>query len=402
MAHDIDICVVGGSIAGSAAAATFAREGYSVALIEREAAFRDKARGEGIHPWGMDEAEDLDLLDVVRAGGAHPLPTWLTYVDRVPLEPMLMAEHSAHGQVEQGSFHPRLQETMLDYAREQGVIVHRPATLVDIAPSPNGIAVRFERDGSTGSLITGIVLGADGTHSKTRSLAGIATNRDRLHHWFAGILIDGFGGDPDAAHSSLVTGGRFFILPQGNGRARAYLALMPSRIAPIQADRMGRAVLELMAAHLPEGVLASAHAAGPQGIFSNADIWPETHIADRIALIGDAAGTNDPSIGHGISLALRDVRELRDAVREHGLTQAALEQYSTCRARYYGTLRKYAQWMGELWLEEGTQADARRLTFRTARESDPDAGGFNMITVLGPRDLVADDAARARFIGESV
>ncbi|HEX3301907.1 MAG TPA: FAD-dependent monooxygenase, partial [Thermomicrobiales bacterium] len=121
MAHDIDICVVGGSIAGSAAAATFAREGYSVALIEREAAFRDKARGEGIHPWGMDEAEDLDLLDVVRAGGAHPLPTWLTYVDRVPLEPMVMAEHSARGQVEQGSFHPRLQETMLDYAREQGV-----------------------------------------------------------------------------------------------------------------------------------------------------------------------------------------------------------------------------------------------------------------------------------------
>ena len=54
---------------------TFAREGYSVALIEREAAFRDKARGEGIHPWGMDEAEDLGLLDVIRTGGAHPCPS---------------------------------------------------------------------------------------------------------------------------------------------------------------------------------------------------------------------------------------------------------------------------------------------------------------------------------------
>ena len=128
----------------------------------------------------------------------------------------------------------------------------------------------------------------------------------------------------------------------------------------------------------------------------------KTRAAVRIALIGDAAGTNDPSIGHGISLALRDVRELRDAVREHGLTQAALEQYSACRARYYGTLRKYAQWMGELWLEEGADADARRLRVRTARESDPDAGGFNMITMLGPRDLIADQAARSRFFGESV
>ncbi|HYP61924.1 MAG TPA: FAD-dependent monooxygenase, partial [Thermomicrobiales bacterium] len=102
MAQDVNICIIGGSIAGSAAAATFVREGYAVALIEREAAFRDKARGEGIHPWGVDEAEDLGLLDVIRTGGAHPLPTWLTYVDREPLEPLLMAEHSARGQVEQG------------------------------------------------------------------------------------------------------------------------------------------------------------------------------------------------------------------------------------------------------------------------------------------------------------
>jgi 2-polyprenyl-6-methoxyphenol hydroxylase-like FAD-dependent oxidoreductase len=400
--HHFDICIVGGSIAGSAAATTLACEGYSVALIEREAAFRDKARGEGIHPWGMDEAEDLDLLDVIRAGGAHPLPIWLTYVDRDPLEPMLMAEHSARGQVEHGSSHPRLQESMLGYARKQGAVVYRPATLVDITPSSEGMTVTFEQDGSSRSLVAGIVLGADGTHSKTRSLAGIATNKDRLHHWFAGVLIDGFAGDPDSAHSSLVTGGRFFLLPQGNGRARAYLALMPSKIAPIQADRSGRAMQELIGTYLPDGMVGNAHAAGPQGIFSNADIWPETRAGDRIALIGDAAGTNDPSIGHGISLALRDVRELRDAVREHGLNQFALEQYSARRARYYDTLREYARWMGELWLEEGPEAAERRMNFRTARESDPDSGGFNTITVLGPRDLVAGDSARSCFFGESV
>ena len=72
-------------------------------------------------------------------------------------------------------------------------------------------------------------------------------------------------------------------------------------------------MLDLIAGYLPDGMLAGARVAGPQGIFSNADIWPATRVADRFALIGDAAGTNDPSIGHGISLALRDVRELRDA-----------------------------------------------------------------------------------------
>jgi len=33
VAQDVDICIVGGSIAGSAAAATFAREGYAVTAL---------------------------------------------------------------------------------------------------------------------------------------------------------------------------------------------------------------------------------------------------------------------------------------------------------------------------------------------------------------------------------
>ncbi|HET7055290.1 MAG TPA: NAD(P)/FAD-dependent oxidoreductase [Thermomicrobiales bacterium] len=399
--QQFDIVVIGGSVAGSAVAATLSDEGYSVALIEREAAFRDRARGEGIHPWGMDEAEELGLLELLRAGGAHPLPVWLTYVDRVPVEPLLMAEHSARGHVEQGVFHPTLQETMLVYAREHRVSVYRPASLVALDRRDDRVFVGVEQDGETISLAAQIVIGADGTHSKTRSQVGIATEKDVLHHWFAGVLIDGFGGDPDAAHSSLVAGGRFFILPQGNGRARAYLALMPVRIAAIQADRSGRALLQLIAEYLPDGMLADAEPAGPQGIFSNADIWPETAAADRIVLIGDAAGTNDPSVGNGIAMALRDVRELRDAIRESGLTQTALELYALRRARYYGALRQYASWMGEIWLEEGPEADAKRVRFRTAREMDPDAGGFNMITMLGPRDLVPTEAARARFFGEA-
>jgi 2-polyprenyl-6-methoxyphenol hydroxylase-like FAD-dependent oxidoreductase len=399
--QQFDIVVIGGSVAGSAVAATLSDEGFSVALVEREAAFRDRARGEGIHPWGMDEAEDLGLLELLRAGGAHPLPVWLTYVDRVPVEPLLMAEHSARGHVEQGVFHPTLQETMLAYAREHRVSVYRPASLVALDRRDDRVIVGIDQGGEAISLAAQIVIGADGTHSRTRAQVGIATEKDTLHHWFAGVLIDGFGGDPNAAHSSLVAGGRFFVLPQGNGRARAYLALMPTRIAPIQADRSGRALLDLVSRYLPDGMLADARAAGPQGIFSNADIWPETAAADRVVLIGDAAGTNDPSVGNGIAMALRDVRELRDAIRESGLTQTALDLYALRRARYYGALRQYASWMGEIWLEEGPEADAKRVRFRTAREMDPDAGGFNMITMVGPRDLVPTEAARARFFGET-
>src|SRR5688500_18756059 len=97
-----DVCVIGGSIAGSAAAVALLDLGLSVAVIEREAAFRDRARGEGIHPWGMDEAADLGLLTVLEEAGAHAPPVWLTYVDQQPLEPFLWSDESARGYGEHG------------------------------------------------------------------------------------------------------------------------------------------------------------------------------------------------------------------------------------------------------------------------------------------------------------
>jgi 2-polyprenyl-6-methoxyphenol hydroxylase-like FAD-dependent oxidoreductase len=394
-----DACVIGGSIAGSAVALALRELGLTVAVIEREAAFRDRARGEGIHPWGMDEAEDLGLLPVLEDAGAHPLPIWQTYQDQKPLDPFLWADESARGHAEHGVFHPRLQETMLARAASQGAAIVRPGVLKGFDWTDRGVTVAFEDNGGQSALVARFVIGADGTHSRTRSLCGIGIERNPHHHWFAGVLIDHFAGDQEAAHAALVPGGRFFILPQGNGRARLYAGLMPDRAAPIQADRSGRALIGLVAAHLPDSVLAGAEPVGPQGIFSNADLWPEAGVADRVVLIGDAAGTNDPSVGNGISQAFRDVRELRDLIRAMGLTQDAFDSFANIRAQYYGTLREYAAWMAALWLEEGPDADSRRAQFRSARESDPDAGGFNTVTALGPRDLIADESGRMRFFG---
>lgn len=396
-----DVCVIGGSVAGSAMAIALRALGLSVAVLERETSFRDRARGEGIHPWGMDEAEDLGLLSVLAEAGVHPLPVWQTYLERAPIEPFLWTEQSARGHGEAGVFHPQLQETMLLHAKGQGATVLRPGSLKTFARSDSGVTVTFEENGSVSSLGARFVIGADGTHSKTRSLCGIKFQRDPHHHWFAGVLVNHFGGDEEAAHASLVPGGRLFILPQGAGRARLYAALMPARVANIQADRSGRALIDLAAAHLPDGVLAGVEPAGPQGIFSNADVWPESAVANRIVLIGDAAGTNDPSVGNGISQAFRDVRELRDLIRANGLTQEVFESFAGKRAQYYDTLRQYATWMAQLWLEEGPTAEERRADFRSARESDPDAGGFNTITACGPRNLIANEAARARFFGQT-
>ncbi len=48
-----DVAVVGGGVAGSSVAAVLASAGLGVVLVEREARFRDRVRGESIHPWWL-------------------------------------------------------------------------------------------------------------------------------------------------------------------------------------------------------------------------------------------------------------------------------------------------------------------------------------------------------------
>ena len=54
MTHDV--VTVGGGLAGSALAITLARQGVRVLVLEKETQFRDRVRGEGLLPWGVNEA----------------------------------------------------------------------------------------------------------------------------------------------------------------------------------------------------------------------------------------------------------------------------------------------------------------------------------------------------------
>jgi len=47
-----DVIIVGGGLAGSALAGVLAQSGLGVLLVEREARFRDRIRGEVTWPWG--------------------------------------------------------------------------------------------------------------------------------------------------------------------------------------------------------------------------------------------------------------------------------------------------------------------------------------------------------------
>ena len=63
-----DVIIVGGGLGGSALAKNLAERKISVLLVEREPAFKDRVRGEQMHPWGVTDARALGIYDAILDG----------------------------------------------------------------------------------------------------------------------------------------------------------------------------------------------------------------------------------------------------------------------------------------------------------------------------------------------
>lgn len=61
-----DIITVGGGLGGSALAKVMAERGARVLVLERETQFKDRVRGEQMSSWGVGEARELGIYDLLR------------------------------------------------------------------------------------------------------------------------------------------------------------------------------------------------------------------------------------------------------------------------------------------------------------------------------------------------
>ncbi|MGA8615085.1 MAG: ubiquinone biosynthesis hydroxylase [Xanthobacteraceae bacterium] len=338
--NDADMLIVGGGFAGlTLAIAVRQALGPSFTVVvadpglgvshggdERASAIVAAARRlfETIGVWQSVADDAQPILDMVvtdsRLNDAVR-PVFLTFAGEIePGEPFAhMIENR------------KLVDALEAKAREVGVEL-RPAALKEFSGEGHNICARLS-DG--GEFSTRLLVAADGARSTIRTAAGIAT-----HGWNYGqsaivINVEHERDHEGRAEEHFLPAGPFAILPLKGRRSSIVWterARDAERIMALPDDAFHAELEQRFKLHLGAIKVIGARRVHPLGFFV-----ARSFIADRIALVGDAAHVIHPIAGQGLNMGLKDVAALAEVVVDAarlGLDPGAasvLEQYQRWR-----------------------------------------------------------------------
>ncbi len=385
-----DVVIVGGGIAGSSLAARLAREGVDVLVLEKSLEYADRVRGEAMLPWGVAETKRLGLYDaLIQAGGRHT-DTWLVYDEGLPEPTAMPVGYLLPDNAPLNLGHPVACSALAAAAQTAGATYVRGVSGVTLGPDRRTVAFG---NGNPHEVTARLVVGADGRRSTVREQAGIQLHHQEPTHMLTGLLVEPAGALPD--EDLVAAEGNLFFLSfmQSGNRTRVYAAPSVEQRARF-TGRQGAA--ELLAALrigcLPfADALADGTAAGPCATYPGDDTWTDEPFADGVVLVGDAAGYNNPLLGQGLSLAMRDVRIVSDLL-------LADEEWRTELFRPYGEervermrrVRVNANVMAAIFCDYGPGAKERRVAANMRRASDPVLLQGLMSAFTGPESAPAE------------
>lgn len=393
--NQTDVAIVGGGLAGSALAGALAGAGFRVQVLERTTEFEDRVRGEWMAPWGVAESKRLGLYDSLIAAGGHHLGRSINYDELLdPREaearamPLGDLNPDAPGPLTLQHVH--LQNAALARATKAGAELRRGVSDVQVEAGARP-RVRFQHDGASHEIGCRLIVGADGRASAVRRALEIAIREDPIDHLMSGLLVKGADGWPMDVQALGKAGDiHYLIFPQGEGRIRVYVDYDLSQRGRFSGAHGAANLLEAVDMDcVPNSrAIAEATPIGPCRAFPSQDAWTDRPFCEGAVLVGDAAGYNDPILGQGLSVTLRDVRIVRDLLLDsNDWTPALFEPYADERRERLRRLRFVAKFDTELFARFDERALERRRRAFARIESDPGILMILLAAYAGPETV---------------
>lgn len=288
-ALDCDVLVAGGGPAGLAVAIAARMNGLSAIVIERHPSPPDKACGECLMPPAVSALNRLGVLDLID-------PARRASIDgiRFKQEGAASAEARLPSPGGLGVRRTELTAAMMHRARRLGAEIHH-------CTSVRGYRVQHDEvlaETDVGPVRAQFLAAADGLHSRLRSIAGLqATSSRPLRFGIRHFRVKPWCRFVEVHFTD---GVEAYVTPVGPVRVGVAFLWDDARVA-----RHGTSIDKLFERFPSISVrLAGAEmdsrprGAGPMARTAS------SRIADRFALVGDAAGYIDAITGEGLSLAL--------------------------------------------------------------------------------------------------
>jgi 2-polyprenyl-6-methoxyphenol hydroxylase-like FAD-dependent oxidoreductase len=330
-------------------------------------------------PWGVAEARDLGVEQTLLGAGGRVSPTWIHYDAFVPLD-VARANPIPVGQIRPdiaGSMnlrHPEACAALFAAASSAGAIVMRGVGDVRVEPGTQPHVRAVGPDGAALEFAPRVIVGADGRNSTVRRQAGISLEHYDATCMIAGVIVDNLGDMPRESDILASTDDLFMAsFLQHDDQLRVYLC--PGLK---QKNRFAgpNGITEFLRSAnfgcLPFGEnIAHSTPIGPLATYPGDDSWTEQPYAPGVVLIGDAAGYNNPIIGEGLSIAMRDARMVRDALRSGERDVRIFEAYAQERVERMRRLRNAAIFFSATFADDCDNRPARRAKFFELMQHEP-------------------------------